>query len=78
MALILNSYCPFPGKSYCSTDCMLLLKHVDADTVQREREETNNQGIACAIAVLASHIASENHRGGNWLAKVASWEGDAR
>lgn len=77
MALILNSYCPFPGKSYCSTDCMLSLANVDSDTVQREREETNNQGIACAFAVLASHVASEDHYGGNWLAKVASWEGDA-
>ena len=78
MAILLDVHCPFPGNTFCDTDCMLSLAHVESDTTLREREETNNDGIACAFAVLASHVASTNHCGGNWLAKCVSYRGDTQ
>lgn len=77
MTILLNTRCPFPDNTFCDTDCMLSLANVSADVVNREREETNNQGIACAFAVLASHMASKNHYDRNWLAKTVSFGGDA-
>ena len=76
MTMLLNCHCPFPGNTFCDTDCMLSLAHVESATVTREREETNNKGISCAIAVLASHVASDTHCGGNWLVKAVTYEGD--
>lgn len=76
MTVLLNVRCPFIGGTFCDTDCMLSLANVTDCSVTREREETNNEGIACAFAVLASHVASETHYGGNWLAKTVSYRGD--
>ena len=76
MTMLLNCRCPFPGGTFCDTDCMLSLAHVESSTVTREREETNNKGISCSIAVLASHVASDNHCGGNWLVKAVTYGGD--
>lgn len=76
MTILLNTRCPFSCNTFCDTDCMLSLANVSADVVHREREETNNRGVACAVAVLASHVASKTHYGGNWIAKSVSFGGD--
>lgn len=57
--------CPFGGA--CHLNCMLLLTSSNAVC-----GPTNEGEASCAIAVLASHIASEDHSGGNWLMKVVS------
>lgn len=74
MTAISNAHCPFPGNTFCDTDCMLLISHVDADMVLQESEDTYTKGLSCAFAVLASHVASDKHIGGNWLAKFVSYE----
>ena len=52
--------CPFGGP--CHTNCMLLL--VSSTEVCGP---TNTGDANCALAVLASHISSEEHSGGNYL-----------
>ena len=76
MTVLQNARCPFPGNTFCDTDCMLSLAHVD-DATLCERGETGNEVIACAFAVLASRVASSRHCSGNWLAKCVSHRGDA-
>lgn len=59
--------CPFGGA--CHLNCMLLLTSSNAVCGPINEGEAN-----CAIAVLASHIASKEHSGGNYLMKTISLE----
>ena len=59
-------FCPFDGEA-CSPNCMMFLTFAEANVVERE-SETEGEG-ACSVAVMASHTASENHYGGNYLVK---------
>ena len=58
--------CPLLGQP-CIRECMWLLSHGPSDVTFSEPKERRT---ACAIAVLASHVASENHHGGNFLMKT--------
>lgn len=66
-------FCPLT-KQLCHSDCMLFLIHADADIISQPLDK-NGCG-SCAISVLSSHIASENHRGGNYLIKFWKDEED--
>ena len=46
---------------------MWLLKHAPSGVTLSEAKE---RPVSCAIAVLASHVASETHHGGNFLMKT--------
>ena len=64
--LILESLCPFK-LGCCTTSCMLFLEHAPTHTVIGNGDNTGH----CAFAVLASHIASTAHQGGNYLMRTA-------
>lgn len=55
----------------CTTDCMLFLVASKAVV----EPITVGEG-SCAFSILASHVASEEHSGGNYLMKVASVPGE--
>lgn len=60
--------CPLVN-GYCSIDCMWFL--TESTEV---RQEISDEGEGhCAIAVLASHVASEEHIGGNYLMKTIGY-----
>ena len=58
--------CPLTWQP-CVRECMWLLEHAPSDVTLSEPKERR---IACAIAVFASHVASETHHGGNFLMKT--------
>lgn len=64
-------FCPFSYQP-CHPDCMLFLKHVDADTIT-ESPSSDGEGL-CSIAALSSHLTSENHTGGNYLANLIKFK----
>jgi hypothetical protein len=53
---------------------MLFVTAADADTVSGSTIEGEGH---CSIAVAASHIASENHYGGNYLVKTVAYNDEA-
>lgn len=64
-------FCPFSYQP-CHPDCMLFLKHADADIIN-EPSSNNGEGV-CSIAALSSHLTSENHIGGNYLTYFMEFE----
>ena len=62
--------CPFMPDGKCHANCMLLLKYVDAGTVEANIMEGEG---CCSLAVMASHISSEKHYGGNYLVKYVDY-----
>ena len=59
--------CPLLFGASCRTNCMFYLTKSDA-----VEGFMSSYGF-CSIAVLASHVASEQHVGGNYLAHFAEW-----
>ena len=69
MSAIEETVCPLL-KAKCDTACMMLL------TASKSVVGPIDDGEAsCAFALLASHAASEEHSGGNYLMKVIGLRG---
>jgi hypothetical protein len=66
--------CPFV-KSVCKPDCMMFLSFADADVLNKKIDDGKG---SCSIAVLASHAASEQHAGGNYLMNVVGYHMEDR
>jgi len=64
MSVIAGVICPLL-RAYCDTDCMMFLTASKAVCAPIDEGEGH-----CAFAVLASHVASEEHSGGNYLMKT--------
>ena len=73
MSAIRDTKCPLL-RAECNTACMMLLTASESVVGPVDDGEAS-----CAFALLASHIASEEHSGGNYLMKVIGLrrEGDS-
>lgn len=74
MSGVYGACCPWMGDARCHTNCMLFVTAADADTVSGSVVEGEGH---CAIAIAASHIASEKHYGGNYLVKTVAYNKEA-
>lgn len=70
VSAVQGARCPWMDDRRCHTNCMLFVTAVDASTVSGSTIEGEGH---CAIAVAASHIASEKHYGGNYLVKTVAY-----
>lgn len=70
MSAIKNTKCPLL-RTECDTACMMLL--VASKSVVGP---INDGEASCAFALLASHVASEEHSGGNYLMQVIGLRGE--
>lgn len=70
MSAIEGTVCPLL-KAECDTNCMMLLIASEAVVAPRGVGEAS-----CAFATLASHIASEEHSGGNYTMAVIGLRGE--
>lgn len=66
----LRPFCPLTRQD-CNPLCMLLLTSADEYTVSGRTDYGEGQ---CSFAVLASHVASEKHVGGNYLMKLIDYD----
>lgn len=64
-------HCPLNRGGVCAPNCMLFLTATDADSMTGPTDRGEG---CCAFAVLASHIASEKHYGGNYLMHMAGFD----
>lgn len=70
MSAINGTVCPLL-KAECDTNCMMLLRASKAVVAPLDVGEAS-----CAFAILASHIASEEHSGGNYIMPVIGLRGE--
>lgn len=61
---VIGAICPFTSDGACHTNCMLFATAVDSDVTYGDMGSGDGH---CSLAVMASHIASERHHGGNYL-----------
>lgn len=61
----MKATCPFRSDGLCHPGCMLLLAW--SEEVQGAVDKGQ---MHCSIAVLASHMASDRHFGGNYLMRT--------
>lgn len=74
MSAVCGARCPWTEDWHCHTNCMLFVTAADADMVSGSTIEGEGH---CAIAIAASHIASEKHYGGNYLVKTVAYNDEA-
>lgn len=60
----MDGYCPFADDGRCRPNCMMMLVWTDKFTVVSDTD--HGEGM-CSFSVLASHVASQKHFGGNYL-----------
>lgn len=74
MSTVLGARCPWMDDGRCHTNCMLFVTAVNANTTSGSTVKGEGH---CGIAVMASHISSEKHYGGNYLVKTIAYNDEA-